>query len=203
MPWFAHRGGLVVVDQALLLERRVVVLATGRPATLTNLHHAHEGLTNMLARAVESVWWPGLSKNIAAIRAAFANCMEEAPNQPRDPPEGNFTFYGLAEELTSNWATVFNVHIFEEFCQMWGVKHQVSSAHQPHSNLWAEVADRTFKRALADCMWPGGRMETDSFTAAMLHYMNTPCRFLGVSPVQILFAESFRAGCVWPLCSSS
>ena len=86
-PWYASRGGLVVVDSALLFKGRVVVPAAGRSATLANLHRAHQGQTNMLARATESVWWPGLSKDIANTRSACAKCTQEAPSQPRDPPE--------------------------------------------------------------------------------------------------------------------
>ena len=42
-------------------------------------------------------------------------------------------------------------------------------------------------------------MDTDAFAAAMLTYRNTPCRFLGVSPAQILFARKLRDGvCVAP-----
>ena len=66
---------------------RVVVPAAWRSATLANLHRAHQGQINMMARAQESVWWPGLSKNISATQAACDKCMLEAPSQPRDSPE--------------------------------------------------------------------------------------------------------------------
>ena len=69
-PWFASREGLVVVGTTLLFHGRVVVLAAGRSVTLANLHRAHQGQTNMPARAQESVWGPGLSKDISATGAA-------------------------------------------------------------------------------------------------------------------------------------
>ena len=86
-PWFASQGGLVVVDTSLLFRGRVVVPAVGRSATLANLHREHQGQTNMLARAQESVLWPGLSKDIAASQATCPECTQEAAFQPRDPPE--------------------------------------------------------------------------------------------------------------------
>ena len=59
LPLFALRGGLVVVDTALLYKGIMVVPASGRSATLANLHPANQGQTKMLARAQESVWWLG------------------------------------------------------------------------------------------------------------------------------------------------
>ena len=78
MPWFATQGGLVVVDTALLFKGRVVVPAAGRSSTLANLHRAHQGQTNMLARAQESVLWLGLSRDITATWAACSKCTQEA-----------------------------------------------------------------------------------------------------------------------------
>ena len=77
----------MVVDTTLMFMGRVVVLAAGRSATLANLHRANQGQTNMLARAQEFVWWPGLSKDIASSQAACPKCMQEVPSQPRDSPE--------------------------------------------------------------------------------------------------------------------
>ena len=65
-----------------------------------------------------------------------------------------------------------------------GVGHRVSSAHHPHSNLWAEVAVRTIKGFAADCTGLGGTVDMDAFASAMLQYRNTPCIFLAVSPAQ-------------------
>ena len=56
----------MVVDTALLYKRRVVIPAAGRSLTLANTHAAHQRQTDMLARAQESVWWSGLSKDITA-----------------------------------------------------------------------------------------------------------------------------------------
>ena len=38
-----------------------------------------------------------------------------------------FTSYGVAEEFTSDRATVLTGHVFKEFCKTWGVRHRVSS----------------------------------------------------------------------------
>ena len=48
---------------------------------ISNLHRAHQGQTNMLATAEESLCWPGLGKVIAATLAACSKCTHEAPSQ--------------------------------------------------------------------------------------------------------------------------
>ena len=55
LPCFPLRGGLGIVFTPLLFKGRVAVPATGRSATLANLQRAHQGHTNMLVRAQESV----------------------------------------------------------------------------------------------------------------------------------------------------
>ena len=70
LPWFALRGGLVVVFSPLLFKGRVVVLAAGRSATLVNLHGTHQGQTNMLARA--QVWWQRHSCHLGCLCQVFA-----------------------------------------------------------------------------------------------------------------------------------
>ena len=67
----------MVVDTGLLYEGRVMVLDAGRSATVANMQREHQGQTNMLARAQESVWWPGLSKNITSIQSACAKFTQE------------------------------------------------------------------------------------------------------------------------------
>ena len=56
LPWFALRGGLGVVDTALMYKGRMVVPAAGRSATLANLQHAHHGQINIVVRAQYYVW---------------------------------------------------------------------------------------------------------------------------------------------------
>ena len=37
---------------------------------LERQYGAHQGITNMLVRAAESVWWPGLTKDVSDMHAA-------------------------------------------------------------------------------------------------------------------------------------
>ena len=67
-----------------------------------------------------------------------------------------FTSYVVAEEFTSDRATVFTGHVFDDFCKTWCVWYRVSSANHPHSNLRAMLAVKTIKRFAADCTGPWG-----------------------------------------------
>ena len=48
------------------------------------------------------------------------------------------------------------------------------------------------KRFVEESMEPGGNLNKDQLAKAMLTYKNMPCRFLGLSPAQILFARMLR-----------
>ena len=41
----------------------------------------------MLARAMQYVWWSGLSKDLERVRRECPRCTLEAPSQPKDMPE--------------------------------------------------------------------------------------------------------------------
>ena len=51
----------------LTFKGRVVIPREQRGQVLEDLHTAHQGVTNMLARATFLVWWPGLTSDIGAI----------------------------------------------------------------------------------------------------------------------------------------
>ena len=47
-----------MLDKVLMLGDRVVVSLALRPVTLSLLHAAHQGVTRMKSRSLESVYWP-------------------------------------------------------------------------------------------------------------------------------------------------
>ena len=76
-----------------------------------------------------------------------------------------FVRYGIPEEVATDGASVYVV---------WGVKHRVSTAYNPHSNLRAETAVKSMKRLVMDNVGPKGELTTDRMAMAMLAYRNTP-----------------------------
>ena len=71
----------------LTFKGRVVIPREQRGKVLKDLHAAHQGVTNIMARATCSVWWPGLTNDIGAIWDACSKCVRDAPSQPTDTPE--------------------------------------------------------------------------------------------------------------------
>ena len=50
-----------------------------------------------------------------------------------------FATYGVPEELASDGSTVFTARPVKDLLERYRVHHRISSAHNPHSNQWAEL----------------------------------------------------------------
>ena len=105
---------------------------------------------------------------------------------------GYFTIYGAPEEIATDGASVYVSTKLQDFLRIWGVRHRVSTAYNPHSNLRAETAVKSMKRLVADNTGPKGDLDTDRMAMALLTYRNTPDRDTGRSPAQVLFARQLR-----------
>ena len=84
--YFPFRDGLSVVDGVILYKDRLVIPPTLRDEVLAHLHAAHQGVTSMTARAESSVFWPGITPAISALRNQCSDCNRIAPSNPSAPP---------------------------------------------------------------------------------------------------------------------
>ena len=84
-PYWKLRHELYNIDGVTIFNGRVVVPASLRKEVLECLHSAHQGVVGMKARALTSVYWPGLSNAIANRRQQCKTCNTIAPSQPREP----------------------------------------------------------------------------------------------------------------------
>lgn len=103
-----------------------------------------------------------------------------------------FTDYGTPEVFESDGGPQFIATDFEDFLKVWGVYHRKSSAHYPQSNGRAELGVKSAKKILRDTVGPGGTIDNDRFSRAILQYRNTPIQGFGVSPAQLLFCRDLR-----------
>ena len=71
---------------------------------------------------------------------------------------------------------------------------RTSSAYYPQSNGRAEAAVKSAKRLLKMNTGPGGSLDTDKVTAALLQYLNTPLRGIDKSPAQLAAGRQLRDG---------
>ena len=84
--YFQYRDHLSTFDGVILYKDRLVIPPSLRGRILSSLHSAHQGLTQMCSRAESSVFWPGMTKDIASLRNNCGSCNRNAPSQPSAPP---------------------------------------------------------------------------------------------------------------------
>jgi hypothetical protein len=81
-----YRDRLSVLDDTVMYNRRLVIPVALRPEVTQGLHAAHQGVGSMLARAQQTVFWPGIFNNLEVIRARCRECNVKAPSQAALPP---------------------------------------------------------------------------------------------------------------------
>jgi len=83
-PYWEKRQHLTVEDDLLLYNTRLVVPQSLQLATLDTLHEGHLGMTKCKGRAMNTVWWPGITKQVESMCAKCITCMIHRP-VPREP----------------------------------------------------------------------------------------------------------------------
>ncbi|KAK3752546.1 hypothetical protein QZH41_003484, partial [Actinostola sp. cb2023] len=84
--YFQFHEHLYTVDGVILYKDRIVIPTALRQQILAILHSAHQGVTSMTARAESTVFWPGITPAITALRVNCSHCNSMAPSQPSAPP---------------------------------------------------------------------------------------------------------------------
>ena len=79
------RNELSVADGLLLRGARIVIPVAMRTDILDKIHHGHQGVTKSRERANQSVWWPGLSHEIADLVAGCEHCLTYRNSQRHEP----------------------------------------------------------------------------------------------------------------------
>lgn len=75
---------LSVVDGLLMRGSRIVIPASLRIEMLDKIHTGHQGIAKCRERARQSVWWPGLSKQLDELVKCCAECCR-LQNQRAEP----------------------------------------------------------------------------------------------------------------------
>ncbi|XP_039890321.1 uncharacterized protein K02A2.6-like [Simochromis diagramma] len=76
-PLFYHiRGGLSVVRGMLLKQDKIVIPQKMRPEMLTRIHEGHLGIEKCKRRARETVFWPGMNKDIENMIRRCETCQK-------------------------------------------------------------------------------------------------------------------------------
>ena len=72
-PYLSVAAELTILDGLLMRANRIVIPKVLWSDILDKLHSGHQGLTKCRERARQSVWWPGLSKQLEEL---IRNCPE-------------------------------------------------------------------------------------------------------------------------------
>ncbi len=84
-PYWNVLSDLSVVDDVVCLGERIIIPPPLRQTCLEALHAAHQGVSSMSARAMSSLYWPGLTQAIKTLRDRCPSCQGNAPSQPAMP----------------------------------------------------------------------------------------------------------------------
>ena len=83
--WFPYINDLSTIDGVICRGGRIIIPTSLRPACLDALHAAHQGISGMTARAEASLFWPGITRDIAETRNKCGICNGNTPSQPAMP----------------------------------------------------------------------------------------------------------------------
>ena len=84
--YFRLWNSLSIVDDVVCYGSRLVIPQQLRGQCLSALHSAHQGVSSMTARAVSTLYWPGITADIQWTRDQCPVCSGIAPSQPPLPP---------------------------------------------------------------------------------------------------------------------
>ena len=81
-----YRHGLMVMDGVVTYKQRLVVPVSLQKRVLETLHAAHQGVSGMINRAEQSIFWPSITTDITRTRAMCRTCVRNSPSQPAGKP---------------------------------------------------------------------------------------------------------------------
>ena len=64
--------------------------------------------------------------------------------------------------------------VFQKWMKDWDIVQRPNTVYFPHSNSRANMAMKSSKRMLQDCVSRAGSIDNDKFMKAILQYRNTP-----------------------------
>ena len=76
-PYWAVQSSLTLGNNLLLYNNRIVVPSALQSETVRKIHEGHQGVERCRQRAQSSVWWPGVTKQIAQYVQQCSVCAQE------------------------------------------------------------------------------------------------------------------------------
>ena len=88
-PYYPYAGDLTVQEGLLLKGQRLVIPATLRLDMLDRIHAGHQGIVKCRDRAKQSIWWPGLGRQLEEVVKSCSTCATttQQRHEPMIPTE--------------------------------------------------------------------------------------------------------------------
>lgn len=83
--FYKLRNDIILDDDLLFYNERIIVPAVMRKAILNKLHEPHFGMTKTKQRARASVFWPNINNEIEQIVMQCRECQLNSPNKQKEP----------------------------------------------------------------------------------------------------------------------
>ncbi|KAK9730153.1 RNase H-like domain found in reverse transcriptase [Popillia japonica] len=80
LQYYQYRYEISISDDILLKNNRIVIPPSLQKEVLDLIHSGHQGIVKCRRRAFTSVWWLGLSTQLANLIKSCPNCIEERVN---------------------------------------------------------------------------------------------------------------------------
>ena len=141
-PFYKLREDMSIHDDLILYGQRIVIPGSKRREILAQLHLSHQGLERTRRRAMESVFWPGISADIKNTISECIKCQYHRPSLAAEPevsdPKPSQPFQEIATDLFEYNGRHYMV-IVDRFSGWWEVYNMRGS---PDAAAVQDLVDR-------------------------------------------------------------
>ena len=194
LDFWSFRQEISEEDGLLYKNQRLIMPHSERLETLKVLYLGHYAVNKMQLRALETVYWPRINKDILKQYQSCKTCIKYSKSQRNEPVQSHPTSRVLVQEMKAVFAGlgVPNVKVsdgrpqytsaeFKDFTKRLQIEHSVSSPRNPQSNGMAEHCVQTMKASLIKTIEEG-----EDVDLALLTYKTTPLNHRLPLPAELL-----------------
>ena len=84
-PYWESRANITFIDGLLLNTDRIIIPQLLHQEMLQNIHQGHLGMVKCKRRARQSIFWPGMNKQIEKLIQRCHTCLKYMASKPKDP----------------------------------------------------------------------------------------------------------------------
>ena len=86
-PYWTFQGELTIEDGLVLKSTRIIISTSERNGLLRQIHHGHIGTIKYQLCFKETVYWPGITKDIEGMVQNCETCLKFSPNNCKPKSE--------------------------------------------------------------------------------------------------------------------